>query len=114
MQLNVTPSADSATPLSSPQSVRSARTPTSGGDGIHCPLEPQASVAPDESRPKLYRVLVTQESPSTAPRSMYGTHATSVPSHDAGNADALAADTNGAAMNPQPNATAAMSLMAIA
>src|SRR6476469_4685121 len=45
---------------------------------------------------------------------MYGTHAVSVPSHDAGYADALAADTIGAAMNPQPNATAAMSFMGLA
>ena len=91
-----------------------ARTPggSSGGDGIHWPLELQASVAPDASRPKLYRVFWTQPSPSTAPRSTYGMH--SATSHDSGYADALAADTIGAAMNPQPNATAAMSFMAIA
>src|SRR6476660_8529176 len=45
---------------------------------------------------------------------MYGTHAVSVPSHDAGYADALAADIIGAATNPQPNATAAMSFMVLA
>src|SRR5215207_9837787 len=112
MQLNGTPSGDCATPVSSPQSDRSVRTPTSGGDGIHWPLELQASVAPDASRPKLYRVFWTQPSPSTAPRSTYGMH--SATSHDSGYADALAADTIGAAMNPQPNATAAMSFMAIA
>jgi hypothetical protein len=37
-----------------------------------------------------------------------------VPSHDTGSADALAAHTIGAAMNPQPNATAAMSFMGLA
>jgi hypothetical protein len=107
----VTPSAVSATPLSAPHCERTVRVPTSGGDGIHLPCALHASVAPDASRPKLYRVLVTQESPGTAPRSTYGTHATSVPSHVTGNADALVADTMGAAINPQPNATAAMSLM---
>ena len=56
-QLNVTPSGDCATPLSSPQSERSVRMPISGGDAIHWPLGPQASVAPDASRPKLYRVF---------------------------------------------------------
>jgi hypothetical protein len=113
MQLNVTPSGDSATPLSSPHCARSVRVPTRGGDAIHCPLAPQANVAPDAVKPRLYRVLVVQASPRTAPRSTYGTHATSVPSHDTGYADALVADTIGAAMNPDPNATAAMSLMGL-
>src|SRR4029453_4654967 len=113
MQLNVTPSGDSATPLSSPHCARSVRVPTSGGDATHCPCAPQANVAPDAVRPRLYRVLVVQLSPRTAPRSTYGTHATSVPSHDTGNADALVADTIGAARNPQPNATTAMSLMGL-
>ena len=31
--------------------------PTSGGDAIHWPFEPQATVAPDAVRPKLYRVF---------------------------------------------------------
>jgi hypothetical protein len=42
---------------------------------------------------------------------MYVTHA--APSHVPGYADASAADTIGAAMNPQPSATAAMSLMGL-
>jgi hypothetical protein len=112
MQLNVTPSGDIATPLSSPHCERFVRTPTSGGDACHRPCALQASVAPDALRPKLYRVFCTQASPRTAPRSMYVTHA--APSHVPGDADTLAADTIGAAMNPQPNATAAMSLMALA
>ncbi len=87
------------------------RIPTSGGDAIHSPLALQASVAPDASRPKLYRVFWAQASPRTAPRSTYVTHA--APSHVPGDADALAAATIGAAMNPQPNATAAMSLMGL-
>ena len=112
MQLNVTPSGDIATPLDSPHCERTVRIPTSGGDGIHTRLALQASVAPDASRAKLYRVFWTQLSPAAAPRSMYVTHA--APSHVPGDADTLAADTIGAAMNPQPNATAAMSLMALA
>ena len=44
---------------------------------------------------------------------MYGTHAVLVPSHDPGYADAVAADPIGAAINPQPNATAAMSFMGL-
>src|SRR5690349_5584189 len=113
MQLIVTPSAVSATPLSSPHAARLVRMPTSGGDAIHCPLALHASVPPDASRARLYRVLVTQASPALAPRSIYGTHAGAVPSHDTGYADALVAVTIGAAMNPQPNATAAMSFMAL-
>jgi hypothetical protein len=112
MQLNVTPSGDIATPLDSPHCERTVRTPISGGDAIHTRLALQASVAPDAVRPKLYRVFCTQASPRTAPRSTYVTHA--APSHVPGDADTLAADTIGAAMNPQPNATAAMSLMALA
>jgi hypothetical protein len=42
---------------------------------------------------------------------MYGTHAVLVPSHEPGYAETGAAATSGAAMNPQPNATAAMSFM---
>src|SRR5436309_1868668 len=38
MQLIVTPSTVSATPLSSPHTARFVRMPTSGGDAIHCPL----------------------------------------------------------------------------
>jgi hypothetical protein len=30
--------------------------PTNGGDGIHRPLELQANVLPDASKPKLYLV----------------------------------------------------------
>ena len=60
MQLNVTPSGVNATPLSSPQSERGVRIPTSCGDAIHLPWPPQASVAPDASRPKLYRVFAVQ------------------------------------------------------
>jgi hypothetical protein len=60
MQLNVTPSGDIATPLFSPQSERTVRTPISGGEAIHLPWALQASVAPDASRPKLYRVFCTQ------------------------------------------------------
>src|ERR1700687_5166425 len=112
MQLNGWPSGDCATPLSWPQRERTVRIPTSGGDAIHLPWALHASVAPDASRPKLYRVFCTQWSPRTALRSMYVTHA--APSHDPGDADTLAADTIGAAMNPQPNATAAMSLMPLA
>src|SRR3954452_13558164 len=44
---------------------------------------------------------------------MYGTHAMSVPSHVTGFADALVADTTGAAMNPEPSASAAMSFMGL-
>jgi len=113
MQLIVTPSAVNATPLSSPHTARLVRIPTSGGDAIHCPLAPQASVAPDASSARLYRVFCTHESPRVAPRSIYGTHAGAVPSHDTGYADALVAVTIGATMNPQPNATAAMSFMAL-
>ena len=111
MQLIVTPSTVSATPLSSPHTARFVRMPTSGGDAIHCPLALHANVAPDASSARLYRVFVTHESPSAAPRSMYGTHAGAVPSQDTGYADALVAVIIGAAMNPQPNATAAMSFM---
>jgi hypothetical protein len=35
----------------------------------------------------------------------------SVPSHDTGSADAVGTDIIGAAMNPQPSATAAISFM---
>jgi hypothetical protein len=111
MQLSGIPSGDCATPLSSPQSERSVRMPTSDGDATHWPLEPQASVAPDAERPKLYRVFWEQLSPRTAPRSTYVTHA--APSHVPGDAEAPAAPTIGAAMNPQPSATAAMSLMGL-
>src|SRR5437763_799090 len=105
MQLIVTPSTVRATPLSSPHNARFVRMPTSGGDAIHWPFALQASVAPDASSARLFRVFCTQESPSAAPRSIYGTHAGAVPSHDTGYADALVAVTIGAAMNPQPNAT---------
>ena len=60
MQLIVTPSGVSATPLSSPHSERSVRMPTSGGDAIHTPLALQASVPPEVSRAKLYRVFWAQ------------------------------------------------------
>jgi hypothetical protein len=85
--------------------------PTRGGDATHWPLEPHASVAPDVVRPKLYRVFWAQLSPRTAPRSTYVTHA--APSHVPGDAEAPAAPTIGAVMNPQPSATAAMSLMGL-
>jgi hypothetical protein len=85
--------------------------PTSGGEAIQWPLALHAKVPPELSRARLYLVFCVQASPSTAPRSMYGTHAGAVPSHVTGIADAVAADTIGAAMNPQPSATAAMSFM---
>ena len=44
------------------------------------------------SSARLFRVFCTQESPSAAPRSIYGTHAGAVPSHDTGYADALKAE----------------------
>src|SRR5258705_12503032 len=89
MQLNVTPSGDIATPLDSPHCERTVRIPTSGGDAIHTRLALQASVAPDASRAKLYRVFWTQLSPADAPRSVYVTHA--APSNIPGDADTLAA-----------------------
>jgi hypothetical protein len=110
MQLNVTPPGDIATPLDSPHCERTVRTPISGGDAIHTRLALQASVAPDAVRPKLYRVFCTQASPRTAPRSTYVTHA--APSHVPGDADTLAADTIGAAMNPQPTARRSLMLLA--
>ncbi len=53
MQLIGTPSGDCATPVSSPHSERKVRIPTNGGDAIHWPLELQANVLPDASKPKL-------------------------------------------------------------
>jgi hypothetical protein len=114
MQLIVTPSGVRATPVSAPHCERGVRMPTSGGDAIHTRFALHASVPPDAERAKLYRVFWAHESPRATPRAMYGTHAWLVPSHVPGYADAVGADTIGAARNAQPNANAAMSLMGLA
>ena len=111
MQDSGTPSGDWATPVWSPQGSRSVRTPTSGGAEIQTLRELQASVFPDASMPKLYRVFWTQWSPATAVRVRYGTQ--SAPSQYPGEPDAFAASTIGAAANPHANATAAMIFMSL-